>query len=195
MLTSAQARLHLRRVVCARRQAAVAMQCLQAAPHAPHALRPRRGVAPAAAAPCRRPRRNAAAAVTAASAVTALPPLSPAGAAAKAALLARVATAPDRGVFGLPARAQKQKAVVAFRARTPKLTRSVRCRAARPGAQESERAAVEALLRALEAHSPLAAPTSALQFVEGEWRLLYTTVRQRSLRVRAAAYGTRCRCR
>jgi hypothetical protein len=84
----------------AQRRSGAAMRCLQAcrphAPHAPHALRARRGVAPAAARPCARQR-----CVTAAAAA-ALPALSPAGAAAKAALLARVATAPDRGVFGLP---------------------------------------------------------------------------------------------
>jgi hypothetical protein len=60
--------------------------------------------------------------------------------------------------------------------------------------QEAERAAVEALLRALEAHSPLPAPTAALQFVEGEWRLLYTTVRPRPPSLPFARYTAAAAC-
>jgi hypothetical protein len=57
--------------------------------------------------------------------------------------------------------------------RSAPLTRR-RGRAALP--QSGERAELAALVSALEAHSPLSAPTASLSAVAGDWRLLYTTV-------------------
>ena len=44
-------------------------------------------------------------------------------------------------------------------------------------AQDAERSAIDALVRALEAHTPVEAPTAALEALSGDWRLLYTTAR------------------
>ena len=50
-------------------------------------------------------------------------------------------------------------------------------------AQDAERGAIDALVVALEAHTPVKAPTAALEALSGDWRLLYTTARD------AAAHG------
>jgi hypothetical protein len=80
--------------------------------------------------------------------------------------------------------------------RTPLL----RCRALRCAGQEAERAAINALVVALEATTPLAAPTAQLHAVDGDWRLLYTTARARArspLRLRSSvrARNTACHTR
>ena len=46
-----------------------------------------------------------------------------------------------------------------------------------PRAQDAERSAIDALVCALEAHTPVEAPTAALDALSGDWRLLYTTAR------------------
>jgi hypothetical protein len=111
-------------------------------------------------------------AAPAASAAAALPAPSSAGAAARDALLARLRQTPDRGIFGLPARSRPAGQPVS-RARAHVAPNP-------PGraAQETERAELDALVRALESEAPLAQPTASLAAVAGDWSLLYTTARR-----------------
>jgi hypothetical protein len=59
-------------------------------------------------------------------------------------------------------------------------------------AQDAERSAIDALVRVLEAHTPVEAPTAALEALSGDWRLLYTTASSRFAFAHLLPVAVRC---